>query len=80
MSTAYYGSCTCASGENCLTVELCFNVKKALLHYSGNTDSESSTSKVWEPISLSLVPPLFPYQGNSVVLCAAEVEEEFPFV
>lgn len=56
------------------------NVKKTLLCFNDNTEGESSTSRICEPISLSFFLPFFPYQGNSVVPRAAEVEEEFPFV
>lgn len=77
------GFCILRPLHICSQRDLChcravFNIKKALLCYSGNTDGESSTSKMCEPVSLFSL--LFPCQGNSVVSCATEVEEEFPSV
>lgn len=47
----------CMLAERDVSLGVVFNTKKALLYYSDNTDSEPSTSKICEPMSLSS--PLF---------------------
>lgn len=76
---AYYGSCLYANGENCRAVGLYLTLKR---HYCIITIilMASLPHPGFVSQSLSLFLPLFPYQGNSVVSRATEVEEEFPFV
>lgn len=67
---------TMAAAERIVVV---FNSRKALLYHSDNTAATLPRPRSVSQ-SPSLSSPLFPYQGNSVVSCAIEVEEEFPSV
>lgn len=67
------------TAENCLTAELYLTLKRPYCIIVIIL-TVSLTHPRFVSQSLSLFPPLFPYQGNSVVPCIAEIEEEFPFV